>query len=433
MINFNCISMYQRLAVWFSLLLLSIALLASCGEGNEQGQESFKDEYFTLTITLAEPQGKVNDPLPDEIKNLLMPITSKNCPGSIFAPDKVNLIRLDLPDGNSGELKLGKLQNDVQRGLGQKVTLKRAAAVREKAIGEQHISQLLATPSGAAAAIPENLQRLLENVGNQPILTTPQIAQSLNGKEAVTGRDLSELQTVLTNSVCGNTGQAAKPAGIIIIYYKTGNTVTVNPPVSQTASSALSPEEKKEIEKLLRVIYADGIKTTAEQQELTQLLSKYQRNQNLIAQLEQETKDRINQAALSLKQGMVYASQKAYGQAVKEFNHSVEIDPQNAFGWANLCGAYISLSDLDQANQTCSQAIDVDPKNWLAHYNRGSLAAKRGKKEESIQALSDALRVVAEDKHSRITQTEVIRQIKADPMFASLRKDPQLQRLLSAR
>lgn len=436
MTKFNRVSIhphFKRPVGWLSMLL-SIAILASCeGAGGGQGQEGFKDEYFTLTIALAEPQGQLDGPLSDEIKKLWMPVTSKNCPGSIFAPDKVNLIRLDLPDAKPEELQLGKLQNGVQSGLGQKVTLKRASSVREKAISEQRISKLMAAPAGVATVIPENLQRLLGNAANQSILTTPEIAQSLNGKEALTGRNLSELQTVLASNVCGNASQTAKPSGVIIIYYKTGNDVTVNPPVNQATSSVSSPEEKREIEKLLRVIYTDGIKTTDEQRELAQLLSKYQRNPNQIAQLEQETKDRMNQAAVSLKQGMVYASQKAYTQAVKEFRHGVEVDPQNAFTWANLCGAYLSLGDLDQANQTCSQATDVDPNNWLAHYNRGSLSAKQGKKAETIQALAAALRGVAEEQNQHITQTEVVRQIKADPTFTSLRKDPEFQRLLITR
>lgn len=435
MTRFNQVSTcraFKRSMTWFALLL-SIAILTSCGGGEGQGQEAFKDEYFTLTIALAEPQGQLNNSLPDEIKNLWMPITSKNCPGSIFAADKVTIVRLDLPDAKPEEVQLGKLQNGVQSGLGQKVSLKRASTVRTKVISEQHISQLLATPAGSTSAIPENLRRLLGNTANQPILTTPEIAQSLNGKEVLTGRDLSELQAVLANSICGNSGQATKPSGITIIFYKAGNVVAVNPPTTQAGQGISSPEEKKEIEKLLRAIYADGIKTTDEQRELAQLLSKYQQNPNQLAQLEQETKDRMSQAAISLKQGMVYASQKAYGQAVKEFRHSAEIDPQNAFAWANLCGAYLSLGDFEQAKQTCSQATEVDFNNWLAHYNLGSLAAKRGKKEETIQALSEVLRVVEENPQSRITRAEIVRRIKADPMFVSLKNDPQLQRLLMAR
>ena len=204
------------------------------------------------------------------------------------------------------------------------------------------------------------------------------------------------------------------------------------PPItSATPERKVAVEDDKSIPRLLRVIYEDGIKTADEQHELDDLAQRVSIDSAKLAQMEQEIKDRINKSEISLKQGMVYANQKDYSQAVKEFKLSIEADSENAYAWANLASAYLNLNNQQEAQAACDRALALDSNNWFAHYNLGSLYARRGDKEQAISELSEALRLVAEGQSKRITSNEVMDHMKTDQMLNSLRSDQRFQRLLA--
>ena len=190
-------------------------------------------------------------------------------------------------------------------------------------------------------------------------------------------------------------------------------------------------EADPELSRLLRRVYADGIKTAEEQLEIDQLARKDALDPQRLARQEQEMKDRLSQSASSLKQGMAYAGQQNYSQAAKEFQHSVEVDPENGFAWANLCGAQLTLGQNQEAQSACAHALAVDANNWLAHYNLGSLQAKNGASDQALHELSEALRLVAEDRTQRVTKAEVINQMRTDPTLGGLRRDARFTQLLA--
>jgi tetratricopeptide (TPR) repeat protein len=187
----------------------------------------------------------------------------------------------------------------------------------------------------------------------------------------------------------------------------------------------------KELVALLRSIYADGIKTSDEQAAIESLCRKHQVDRGQLIQLEQETKDRMNKSEISLKQGMLYAAQRDYKQAVKEFQYSLEVDPQSPFAWANLASAYLSLNDQKAALDACDRALRLDQRNWLAHYNLGSLYAKGGDKDHAISELTAALELITEDQTKRITKEEILSQMRIDQALNPLRTDSRFQQLLA--
>lgn len=189
----------------------------------------------------------------------------------------------------------------------------------------------------------------------------------------------------------------------------------------------------KDLSHLLRQIYADGIKTADEQAALDRMAREYSLDVLRIAQQEQEIKDRLSQAEKGLKQGMAYASQQNYEQAAKEFKRSVEIDPEYAPAWANLCSAHLSLNREQEAQAACEQALAVDAKNWLARYNLGSLYARKGDRDRAFRELAETLRLVSEDTSQRVTRAEILNHIKTDPMLSSLRNDARFAQLSGQR
>lgn len=183
-------------------------------------------------------------------------------------------------------------------------------------------------------------------------------------------------------------------------------------------------------DKLVRQIYRDGIKTEEEQKQLVEWTQQHPGATQPLEQRERETKERLHQSELSLKQGLLYAAQHNQQQAVQEFRHSAETDPANAFAWANLCGAYLTLNQAPNAEQACRRALTEDANNWLAHYNLGSLHAQRAQKDAAIQELSTALRIVAADRAQPVTPTAVAARLKTDQSFSQLRDDPRFLALL---
>jgi tetratricopeptide (TPR) repeat protein len=207
--------------------------------------------------------------------------------------------------------------------------------------------------------------------------------------------------------------------------------VRANPELASTSSAQSSSDANDEMAKRLRAIYADGIKTADEQAEIERVSKQYSLDAAQVSQKEQETKDRFMRSEMSLKQGLAYVSQLNYSQALKEFMHSTEMDPDNAFAWANLGAAYLNLNQQQQAMAACERALAIDPNNWLAHYNLGSIHANNGARDNAIRELSEALRLVASDQSQKITKAEVLAQMKTDQTLKTLHDDSRFRQLLA--
>jgi tetratricopeptide (TPR) repeat protein len=202
---------------------------------------------------------------------------------------------------------------------------------------------------------------------------------------------------------------------------------------AERATDHLSRSSDRAVTALLRDVYADGIKTSEEQEKLDAVLRERPSEASRLAEQEQEIKERVASSQSSLKQGMVYAAQGTYSQAVKEFRHSAEVDPENAYAWANLSEAYQHVNDYDGAQAASDRALQIDSSNWFAHFSLGRLHALRGQRDKAIQELTEALRLVEQAMNARITRAEVIEQMAADEGLASVRSDPRYRQLVAAK
>jgi tetratricopeptide (TPR) repeat protein len=203
------------------------------------------------------------------------------------------------------------------------------------------------------------------------------------------------------------------------------------PAPARTIEATLAPADEAGLVKLLRSIYADGVKAPQEQARLQEAVRQLAVNSNWLTQKEEEIKGKADKTLASLKLGLAYTAREDYNQAQKEFRQSVEIDPENAFAWMNLAAADMKLGQLSQAKYACDKAITLDPHSWIAHYNLGSLYAINADKDNAIRELSEALRLVAEGQSPSITTATMAKQIKGDRSFDSLQKDRRFQELLA--
>jgi tetratricopeptide (TPR) repeat protein len=106
--------------------------------------------------------------------------------------------------------------------------------------------------------------------------------------------------------------------------------------------------------------------------------------------------------------------------AVKILEPLVAAQPQNVRAIRLLGSAYIRTKQFDQALETLTRALSIEPQSGPALYNIGVVHALRGNADAAFEWLEKA----------RATNRLDITQIEADDDLVSLRKDPRFRALL---
>jgi|GEM_PF-2417942 len=119
-------------------------------------------------------------------------------------------------------------------------------------------------------------------------------------------------------------------------------------------------------------------------------------------------------------QGMAYASLKQWDNAVQEFTHAIETSPSYAVAYANRGIAYMQQKKLNLALDDLKKAAELAPKDAMVRYNLASLYAVEGQVDRALQALNQALDL-------GFNQIDALR---SDPDLASLRSNPEFQKIL---
>lgn len=210
--------------------------------------------------------------------------------------------------------------------------------------------------------------------------------------------------------------------------------VTAAPSPSSSPETVVKPEAsvtREEVIAVLHNIYSDKLKTTMEQQYLAEMLTRANINQSEGEQLEQQVKTDWERARPSFESGLNLTKHASYEAAIVELKRAGEADQKNAWILTNLGAAYSESNHLDESLKSYQQALEVDNKNWLAHYNLGSLRLREGNREQAIQELSNALRFAAEDPTQHITKADILEQMRADKSLKSLRDDSRFMQLIA--
>lgn len=226
-----------KISIFLMLVLASFGLL-SCGSKPGQGPV----KHFPLTLALSGPIGDTGNPLPDDIKALLMPIQVKNCSGILFIPD-VRILRLDIEGAQPIELDLGQEQNAIQRAAGQASNPDKARSIREQSLQKQQITSLMAQPEGPEKVANDNLKKLLGSSTNEHLFTyagTQRAIKLLNVSRITIANDTNDLFSKIGSTFCSRPGE--KPAAQLqpaVVIYKPGTAVD-DTAIAQSAESAQS-------------------------------------------------------------------------------------------------------------------------------------------------------------------------------------------------
>jgi tetratricopeptide (TPR) repeat protein len=84
---------------------------------------------------------------------------------------------------------------------------------------------------------------------------------------------------------------------------------------------------------------------------------------------------------------------KHYEEAVTSYDRALEINPKNDSAWYNRSSALGSLGKFEDVVTSCDRALEINPKNDSAWYNRGRALNNLGRYEEAIKSSDHALAI----------------------------------------
>ena len=90
-------------------------------------------------------------------------------------------------------------------------------------------------------------------------------------------------------------------------------------------------------------------------------------------------------------QGLEFQNRGQIRQALGAYERTLEENPQHTMAHANLFFTYLTLGDLEKAEQYCQAALKLDPRLHETHHNLGILRRLQSRDQEAAKAFQKAL------------------------------------------
>ncbi|MBD3271335.1 MAG: tetratricopeptide repeat protein [Elusimicrobia bacterium] len=91
------------------------------------------------------------------------------------------------------------------------------------------------------------------------------------------------------------------------------------------------------------------------------------------------------------KLGWVYAKEKQWNEAIKNYTIATTLDPTRSGAFNNLGNIYFTLGDYDKAQHYYAKALAIDPTMIDAHMNLGISFFYQGKLAQAAQHINDVI------------------------------------------
>ena len=91
--------------------------------------------------------------------------------------------------------------------------------------------------------------------------------------------------------------------------------------------------------------------------------------------------------------GQAYLYAEEYAPAVENFKKVIEMAPDIVEGYVNLSTAYLRQNSPTDAREWCLLALKTFPKTALLHYNLACAYALEGESQNSVDSLTQAVRL----------------------------------------
>lgn len=99
----------------------------------------------------------------------------------------------------------------------------------------------------------------------------------------------------------------------------------------------------------------------------------------------------FTEAEKASNEGIRKSQEGLYGEAIEEFNRSIELDPNNPIPYYMRGYVYARLAMYREAILDFNKAIELDPDDSDAFYNRGNMYRQLGKNESAIADYTRAI------------------------------------------
>ena len=99
------------------------------------------------------------------------------------------------------------------------------------------------------------------------------------------------------------------------------------------------------------------------------------------------------QSAIELFKGVSNENKGQYGQAIKDYNKAIEIDPAFAQAYSSRGVIYYSMDQYDQAISDYNKAIEINPNHAVFYSNRGLAYEKKGQYDQAISDYNKAIEI----------------------------------------
>ncbi len=106
-------------------------------------------------------------------------------------------------------------------------------------------------------------------------------------------------------------------------------------------------------------------------------------------------------------------------EAIKVFDNTIEINPQDSDAWTNKGLALYKLNKFDEAIKAFDKAIEINPQDSMAWYNRASSYSLTNNKKQAIFNLKKAIELDSSYKE-KAKKEEVFKKRWTDEQFISL-------------
>ncbi|PQP96112.1 RNA polymerase II-associated protein 3 isoform X1 [Prunus yedoensis var. nudiflora] len=117
------------------------------------------------------------------------------------------------------------------------------------------------------------------------------------------------------------------------------------------------------------------------------------------------SEDSLPDAASEKELGNEYFKQKKFKEAIDCYSRSIALSP-SAVAYANRAMAYIKIKSFQEAEDDCTEALELDDRYIKAYSRRATARKELGKLKESIEDAEFALRLEPQNQEIKKQYTE---------------------------
>jgi tetratricopeptide (TPR) repeat protein/DNA-binding winged helix-turn-helix (wHTH) protein len=141
----------------------------------------------------------------------------------------------------------------------------------------------------------------------------------------------------------------------------------------------------------------------------------------------------INLSEAHTCMGHFYNTSGEYENAVQEFRHSVELDPDDDLAWRGLGHAYDKLDQVSEAEAAYKKAIELRPHYWAPYNWLGKFYFDRTRYSEAVAAFQKAIELAPDNDRLYANLGGVYAQIgRYDDAIVTLRRSIELRPTMNA-